>query len=143
MAPPDVPPRSASFEYLAGRYDVLIPEHPGFRNQSQCELTSRKATDTGSAEQAFNASASPTPVKFAALRRVSNRQKNETTLENRPMKTPTEYRTLAAECRALARSAQNEEHRIQLLKMAEGWDQFALQSEQAERAAQLDDRARE
>jgi hypothetical protein len=45
------------------------------------------------------------------------------------MKKPAEYRQLANECRALARSARNEEHRSQLLKMAEGWDQFAVQSE--------------
>jgi hypothetical protein len=45
------------------------------------------------------------------------------------MKKPAEYRQLANECRALARSARNDEHRSQLLKMAEGWDQFAVQAE--------------
>jgi hypothetical protein len=45
------------------------------------------------------------------------------------MKTAKEYRQLAEECRGLARSAQNEEHRAQLLKMAEGWDDFARERE--------------
>jgi hypothetical protein len=50
------------------------------------------------------------------------------------MKKPAEYRQLANECRALARSARNDEHRSQLLKMAEGWDQFAVQSERTQSA---------
>ncbi len=50
------------------------------------------------------------------------------------MKKPAEYRQLANECRALARSARNDEHRSQLLKMAEGWDLFAVQSERSQSA---------
>ena len=33
----------------------------------------------------------------------------------------------AAECRALARQVQDEEHRNQLLRMADAWDNFAAQ----------------
>jgi hypothetical protein len=36
-----------------------------------------------------------------------------------PMATAGEYRKHAAECRALARNVKNEQHRIQLLKMAD------------------------
>ena len=41
------------------------------------------------------------------------------------MKKAIEYRQHAGECRALARSAQNEEHRVQLIKMAETWEKLA------------------
>lgn len=47
-----------------------------------------------------------------------------------------EYRKHAGECRALARNVQNEEHRNQLLKMADAWDNFAVESERSERARQ-------
>lgn len=40
-----------------------------------------------------------------------------------------EYRQHADECRALARKAQNEEQRAQLLKMAEAWENFAAERE--------------
>lgn len=45
------------------------------------------------------------------------------------MKLARDYRLHAQECRALARSAQNEEQRTQLLKMAEAWENFALERE--------------
>ena len=45
------------------------------------------------------------------------------------MKLASEYRLHAQECRALARNAQNEEQRTQLLKMAEAWDNFAAERE--------------
>jgi hypothetical protein len=45
------------------------------------------------------------------------------------MKLASEYRQHAQECRALARTAQNEEQRTQLLKMAEAWDNFAAERE--------------
>jgi len=51
-----------------------------------------------------------------------------------------EYRQHANECRALARTAQNEQHRSQLLKMADAWDNFALEADRSERAK---DRLRE
>ena len=41
------------------------------------------------------------------------------------MEKTSEYRQHAEECRVLARNAQNEEQRRQLLKMAEAWDKFA------------------
>jgi hypothetical protein len=47
-----------------------------------------------------------------------------------------EYRKHAGECRALARNVQNDEHRNQLLKMADAWDNFAVESERSERARQ-------
>ena len=40
-----------------------------------------------------------------------------------------EYRKHAAECRALARNVKNEQHRIQLLKMADAWENFAVENE--------------
>ena len=45
------------------------------------------------------------------------------------MKKRSEYRQHAEECRALARKAQNEQQRIQLLKMAEAWDNLATERE--------------
>ena len=45
------------------------------------------------------------------------------------MKQPSEYRLHAQECRTLARNAQTEEQRTQLLKMAEAWDNFAAERE--------------
>ena len=41
-----------------------------------------------------------------------------------------EYRDHAEECRALARNAQNEEQRRQLLELAESWGSLALEREQ-------------
>jgi len=41
------------------------------------------------------------------------------------MRKAVEYRQHAAECRALARSVQKEDHRQQLLKMAEIWESLA------------------
>ena len=40
-----------------------------------------------------------------------------------------EYREHAEECRALARNAQNEEQRRQLLELAETWGSLALERE--------------
>jgi hypothetical protein len=40
-----------------------------------------------------------------------------------------EYREHAGECRALARNAQNEEQRRQLLELAETWGSLALERE--------------
>ena len=48
-----------------------------------------------------------------------------------------EYRKHAQECRALARNVQNEEHKGQLLKMAQAWDSFATQHERSEPAQTL------
>jgi hypothetical protein len=48
-----------------------------------------------------------------------------------PMATAGEYRKHAAECRALARNVKNEQHRIQLLKMADAWENFAVENERA------------
>ena len=45
------------------------------------------------------------------------------------MKKAIEYRQHAQECRALARFAQNEEHRVQLIKMAETWEKLAADRE--------------
>jgi len=45
------------------------------------------------------------------------------------MKKAIEYRQHAQECRALARAAQNEEHRVQLIKMAETWENLAADRE--------------
>jgi hypothetical protein len=39
------------------------------------------------------------------------------------------YRRQAGECRLLARKAQNEEHRSQLLIMAETWETLAVERE--------------
>jgi len=40
-----------------------------------------------------------------------------------------EYRKHAAECRALARNVKNEQHRTQLLKMADAWENFAVEND--------------
>lgn len=48
------------------------------------------------------------------------------------MTSATEYRKHAQECRALARNVQNDEHKSQLLKMAEAWESFAAERERAE-----------
>jgi hypothetical protein len=40
-----------------------------------------------------------------------------------------EYRKHAQECRALAHNIKNEQHRNQLLKMAEAWDKFGDERE--------------
>ena len=45
------------------------------------------------------------------------------------MATVGEYRKHAAECRALARNVKNEQHRAQLLKMADAWENFAVENE--------------
>ncbi len=45
--------------------------------------------------------------------------------ESRRMKTTSNYREYAEECRALARKAPNDEHRTQLLNLAEAWEQRA------------------
>ncbi len=45
------------------------------------------------------------------------------------MKKSTTYRKHAEECRALARDAQNEEQRRQLLELAESWGSLALERE--------------
>jgi hypothetical protein len=47
-----------------------------------------------------------------------------------------EYRKHAAECRALARNVKNEQHRAQLLKMADAWENFAVESERVEGSRQ-------
>ena len=47
-----------------------------------------------------------------------------------------QHRRNAQECRVLARAAQNEQHRAQLIRMAEAWDDFAQQAERTERANQ-------
>jgi len=52
-----------------------------------------------------------------------------------------EYRKHAQECRALARNVQNEEHKNQLLKMAEAWDSFAGEHERLEKSKMLQDRS--
>ena len=46
-----------------------------------------------------------------------------------------EYRKHAQECRVLARNVQNEEHKKQLLKMAEAWDKFGEERERSERSS--------
>ena len=48
-----------------------------------------------------------------------------------------EYRKHAQECRALARNVQNEGHKLQLLKMAEAWDSFAVERERVEQTRML------
>jgi len=45
------------------------------------------------------------------------------------VKKASEYRQHAEECRALSRSSRNDEHRSQLLKMAETWDNLAAERE--------------
>jgi len=45
------------------------------------------------------------------------------------MTTTGEYRKHAAECRALARNVKNEQHRAQLLNMADAWENFAVENE--------------
>jgi len=50
-----------------------------------------------------------------------------------------EYRKHAQECRALARNVQNEEHKNQLLKMAQAWDSFAGEHERLEHSKILQD----
>ena len=50
-----------------------------------------------------------------------------------------EYRKHAQECRALARNVQNEEHKNQLLKMAQAWDSFAGEHERLEHSTILQD----
>jgi hypothetical protein len=45
-----------------------------------------------------------------------------------------EYRQHAQECRALARAVHSEEHRAQLMKMAEAWESFAQQADRAAKA---------
>ena len=47
------------------------------------------------------------------------------------MKKAEEYRHHAAECRVLARAAKNEEHRNQLLIIAETWEGLASERERA------------
>jgi hypothetical protein len=50
--------------------------------------------------------------------------------------TKEEYQLHAHECRALARGVQSEEHRTQLLKMAEAWDNFAQGADRVAKAKQ-------
>jgi hypothetical protein len=45
------------------------------------------------------------------------------------VKKASEYRQHAEECRALSRSSRNDEHRSQLLKMAETWEGLAAERE--------------
>ena len=45
------------------------------------------------------------------------------------MKKASEYKQHALECRALARTTQIDEHRAQLLKMAETWEALAIERE--------------
>jgi hypothetical protein len=52
-----------------------------------------------------------------------------------------EYRKHAQECRALARNVQNEEHKSQLLKMADAWDSFAREYERLEQSRMLQERS--
>ena len=52
------------------------------------------------------------------------------------MGTAGEYRKHAAECRALARNVKNEQHRAQLLKMADAWENFAVENERVVRSGQ-------
>ncbi len=46
----------------------------------------------------------------------------------------TEYRKHAQECRALAHNIKSEQHRNQLLKMAEAWDKFGDERERIDNA---------
>jgi hypothetical protein len=45
------------------------------------------------------------------------------------MRTSTDYRRYAEECRRLARDARNEQHRKILRDMAETWDKLAEEAE--------------
>ena len=54
-----------------------------------------------------------------------------------PMAKLGNYKTNAQECRALARKAGNEEHRNNLLRMAEAWDNFAVEHERSNRSDQI------
>jgi hypothetical protein len=45
------------------------------------------------------------------------------------MRKAVEFRQHAAECRALARTIQKEDHRQQLLKMADIWESLATERE--------------
>jgi len=45
------------------------------------------------------------------------------------VKKASEYRQHAQECRALARTTQTDDHRAQLLKMAETWETLATERE--------------
>jgi hypothetical protein len=49
------------------------------------------------------------------------------------MKKADEYRAHAAECIAMARKDQDEEHKRQLLKMAETWEMLAIHRERTSR----------
>jgi hypothetical protein len=44
-----------------------------------------------------------------------------------PVKKSSEYREHAEECRVLARKAESPDHQQQLLKMAETWEQLAVE----------------
>jgi len=59
------------------------------------------------------------------------------------MKKASEYRQYAAECRNLATSTTNEDHRRMLLRMAETWDNLGSLREarmsQKQRLKELDD----
>ena len=48
------------------------------------------------------------------------------------------YRRQAEECRLLARKAQNEEHRNQLLVMAETWERLAAERESFRKSSNPD-----
>ena len=48
------------------------------------------------------------------------------------MRKAEEFRDHADECRKMARSTSNEDHRQQLLKMAEIWDSLAKERERME-----------
>jgi hypothetical protein len=47
--------------------------------------------------------------------------------EEQPVKKSSEYREHAEECRVLARKAGSPDHQQQLLKMAETWEQLAIE----------------
>jgi len=49
------------------------------------------------------------------------------------MRKTAEFRQHAAECRAMARTIQKEDHREQLLKMAEIWDSLATERERMQK----------
>jgi hypothetical protein len=53
--------------------------------------------------------------------------------ETSTMKKAEEYRAHAAECLEMARQTRNEEHKRQLLQMAETWEMLAVQREKAQR----------
>ena len=48
---------------------------------------------------------------------------------DRTLKKASEYRQHAQECRALARTTQTDDHRTQLVKMAETWEALAAERE--------------